>query len=51
MGKQLETAFTKVLEVNNSAIASQSEPTSLSSILMDAFERIEEEIWVQGHLG
>jgi replicative DNA helicase len=41
MGKQLETAFTKVLEVNNSAIASQSEPTSLSSILMDAFERIE----------
>ena len=42
MGKQLETAFTKVLEVNNSAIASQSEPTSLSSILIDAFERIEE---------
>lgn len=41
MGKQLETAFTKVLEVNNSAIASQSEPTSLSSILIDAFERIE----------
>ena len=42
IGKQLSIAFSKVLEVNNSAIASFSEPTPLSSILINAFERIEE---------
>lgn len=42
IGKQLERASSKVLEVNNSAIASLSEPTPMSSILIDAFERIEE---------
>ncbi|NJN13390.1 MAG: replicative DNA helicase [Richelia sp. RM1_1_1] len=42
IGKQLSIAFSKVLEVNNSAFASSSEPTPLSSILINAFERIEE---------
>ncbi|MBE9216722.1 ASCH domain-containing protein [Plectonema cf. radiosum LEGE 06105] len=42
VGKQLERASSKVLEINNSAIASLSEPTPMSSILIDAFERIEE---------
>jgi replicative DNA helicase len=42
IGKQLSIAFSKVLEVNNSAIASFSEPTPLSSILINAFERIEQ---------
>ena len=42
IGKQLSIAFSKVLEVNNSAFASFSEPTPLSSILINAFERIEE---------
>ncbi|MEA5595725.1 replicative DNA helicase [Rivularia sp. UHCC 0363] len=42
IGKQLERASSKVLEVNNSAIASLSEPTPMSDILIDAFERIEE---------
>jgi replicative DNA helicase len=42
IGKQLSIAFSKVLEVNNSVFALLSEPTSLSSILIDAFERIEE---------
>ncbi|WP_414623825.1 replicative DNA helicase [Calothrix sp. CCY 0018] len=40
--QQLERASSKILEVNNSAIASDSEPTPLSDILFDAFERIEE---------
>ena len=42
IGKQLERASSKVLELNNSAIASLSEPTPISDILIDAFERIEE---------
>ena len=42
IGKQLEKASSKLLEVNNSAIASESEPTPMSDILIDAFERIEE---------
>ncbi|NJO64559.1 MAG: replicative DNA helicase [Richelia sp. RM2_1_2] len=42
IGKQLSIAFSKVLEVNSSAFASSSEPTPLSSILINAFERIEE---------
>lgn len=42
IGKQLEKASSKLLEVNNSAIVSESEPTPMSDILIDAFERIEE---------
>ncbi|NJN11536.1 MAG: replicative DNA helicase [Richelia sp. RM1_1_1] len=42
ISKQLERAFSLVLSVNNSAIASDSQPTPLSDILIDAFERIEE---------
>jgi len=42
IGKQLERSSSKLLELNNSAIASLSEPTPMSDILVDAFERIEE---------
>ncbi len=42
VSKQLERASSKLLELNNSAIASLSEPTPISDILVDAFERIEE---------
>jgi replicative DNA helicase len=42
ISKQLERSSSKLLEVNNSAIASSSEPTPISDILINAFERIEE---------
>ncbi|MEO1559472.1 MAG: replicative DNA helicase [Cyanobacteria bacterium J06632_19] len=42
IGKQLERSSSKLLELNNSAIASSSEPIPMSYILVDAFERIEE---------
>ncbi|MEM6399814.1 MAG: replicative DNA helicase [Cyanobacteria bacterium P01_D01_bin.116] len=42
IGKQLERSSSKLLELNNSAIASKSEPIPMSDILVDAFERIEE---------
>lgn len=42
IGKQLEKASSKILEINNSAISSRSEPTPLNKILVDAYHRIEE---------
>jgi len=40
--KQLETAESKILEINNSAISSTSEPIHLSEILINAYSSIEE---------
>jgi replicative DNA helicase len=40
--KQLERAESKVLEINNSAISSTSEPVHLSDILINAYSSIEE---------
>ncbi|MHC5824726.1 MAG: DnaB-like helicase N-terminal domain-containing protein, partial [Nostoc sp.] len=40
--KQLETAESKILEINNSAIASTSVPTLLNEILVNAYSSIEE---------
>ncbi|MBD2341222.1 replicative DNA helicase [Calothrix sp. FACHB-156] len=42
IAKQLETAESKILEINNSAIASISEPTPLNEILINAYSSIEE---------
>ncbi|MDZ8139004.1 MAG: replicative DNA helicase [Nostoc sp. DedQUE04] len=40
--KQLETAESKILEINNSAISSISEPIPLNEILVNAYSSIEE---------
>jgi replicative DNA helicase len=40
--RQLELASSKILEINNSAIASISEPTPLNEILINAYSSIEE---------
>ncbi|WP_375514262.1 replicative DNA helicase [uncultured Nostoc sp.] len=42
IAKQLETAESKILEINNSAISSISEPIHLSDILINAYSSIEE---------
>ncbi|MGF1981465.1 MAG: replicative DNA helicase [Nostoc sp. CmiSLP01] len=42
IAKQLETAESKILEINNSAISSISEPTPLNEILINAYSSIEE---------
>ncbi|ABA25086.1 DnaB helicase (plasmid) [Trichormus variabilis ATCC 29413] len=42
IAKQLETAESKILEINNSAIASTSQPIHLSDILINAYSSIEE---------
>ncbi|MEM7713435.1 MAG: replicative DNA helicase [Cyanobacteria bacterium P01_A01_bin.68] len=42
IGKQLERSSSRLLELNNSVFTSLSEPTPMSDILVDAFERIEE---------
>ncbi|MEH2186108.1 MAG: replicative DNA helicase [Nostoc sp.] len=42
IGKQLETAESKILEINNSAISSVSQPIPLNEILVNAYSSIEE---------
>lgn len=51
IAKQLETAESKILQINNSAISSTSVPTLLNEILVNAYSSIEEKVWVYHHLG